>query len=188
MISSPNGRVNRSQMPRGQRLQMTQSEASQSIQRMQGLIVDISKELALFVLRKGYKSLGYANATDCLAERLGLGYDGAHRRVQAAECKGELVNLTPYRHLQAFVWKMPDSHTRPLLTLDDPQTRLGAVIKAEVISTKTGAPVTASTLASIVTRMTKPTKKGRPAAAAARRTRCPMCTGTGWLSTAIVPA
>lgn len=188
MISSPNGRLIRSQRVRVQRLQMTQDEASRSIQRMQGLIVDISKELALFCLRQGWKSLGYANATDCLAERLGLGYDGAHRRVQAAEVKGQLVNLTPDRNLQAFVWKMPDSHTRPLLTLDDPQQRLGAVIQAEVISTKTGAPVTASALAGIVRGMAKPTKKGRPAAAAARRSRCPMCRGSGWLSTAIVPA
>ncbi len=168
-LSNPNGRLSRSQRGRVQRLQMTQAEASQSIQRMSGLIVDISKELALFIMRKGYKALGYANATECLAERLGLGYDGAHRRVLAAECKGELVNLTPDRHLQAFVWKMPDSHTRPLLSLPDPQARLGAVIKAKVIAAKSGAPVTASTLAGIVKGMTKPTKTRRTAAAAARQ-------------------
>ncbi len=63
--ASPNGRLSRSQRGRVQRLQMTQDEASQSIQRMSGLIVDISKELATFILRQGWKSLGYANATDC---------------------------------------------------------------------------------------------------------------------------
>ena len=182
LSASPNGRLIRSQRVRVQRLTMTQSEASQCIRRMQGFIVDISKELATFILRQGWKSLGYANATDCLAERLGLGHDGAHRRVLAAECKGQLVNLTPDRHLQATIWAMHDSHTRPLLTLDDPQARLGALIQAEVISTKTGAPVTASTLAGIVKGMTKPPLKGGRRPRSQARTRCDKCQGTGWLS------
>ena len=50
MTSSPNGRLVRSQRVRVQRLQMSQSEASQSIKRMQGLIVDIRNYPAEFVV------------------------------------------------------------------------------------------------------------------------------------------